>query len=155
MPYCPKCEDEFEDWVQICPDCRFALVDKLPKKLPSKPNPLIHIATAPNEPLALMWAEVLKNEGIHSTIMSRDLRAAMYTPSLLSHCEIQVLEPHAEKAIELLTPFLKDHPSWWSKARHHGNKPVPTNPRSKTFVWLSIIIVIVIIVIYFFVGTPR
>lgn len=31
MRYCPKCRDEFEDWVELCPDCRTALVEELPQ----------------------------------------------------------------------------------------------------------------------------
>ena len=31
MPYCPKCRDEFEDWVKVCPDCNVTLVDELPE----------------------------------------------------------------------------------------------------------------------------
>jgi hypothetical protein len=38
MPFCPNCRDEFEDWVEICPDCRVALVDELPP-LPKTPFP--------------------------------------------------------------------------------------------------------------------
>lgn len=102
----------------------------------------------------MMWAEILENEGIYSSIKSRDLRAAMYTPPLLSQCEIHVLAPHVEKAREILAHSLKEYPSWWSKAGHRDDKPVPTNPRSKTFVWLSIIIVIVLIAIYF-IAAPR
>ena len=29
MPICPKCNDEFQDWVKICPDCKTKLVDKI------------------------------------------------------------------------------------------------------------------------------
>jgi hypothetical protein len=65
-------------------------------------EPLVRIATAPNEPTAMMWAEILENEGIHSLTKSRDLRAAMYVPSLLSLCEIHVLALQAEKAKEIL-----------------------------------------------------
>ncbi|GAI73249.1 unnamed protein product, partial [marine sediment metagenome] len=71
MPYCPKCGDEFQNWVQVCPDCSVALVDKLSEPPPSEPkakvreDPLVYIATAPNEPLAMMWAGILENEGIH------------------------------------------------------------------------------------------
>lgn len=77
-------------------------------KAKSSEDPLTYIATAPNEPLAMMWAGILKNEGIHSLVKSRDLRAAMYTPSLLSHCEIHVLSSQAEKASKILAPFLED-----------------------------------------------
>ena len=112
MPYCPECHDEFQEWVKVCPDCGLDLVDKLPDSPMPKPkvklneDMLIHIATAPNEPLAMMWAEILKSEGIHSLVKSRDLRAAMYTPSLLSHCEIHVLSSQVEKAQQILAPFI-------------------------------------------------
>ena len=116
MPYCPECCDELQEWVKICPDCGVALVDKLPEpptsklkpKAKSGEDPLVHIATAPNEPLAIMWTEILENEGIHSLMKSRDLRAAMYMPSLLSHCVIHVLASQAEKAKQILAPFLED-----------------------------------------------
>ncbi len=116
MPYCPKCGGEFQNCIQVCPDCGAALVDKLPKPPPLKPKPkakadkdsLMHIATAPNEPLARMWAGILENEGIYSLVRGRDLGAAMYVPSLLSHSEIHVLASQAEKAREILAPLLKD-----------------------------------------------
>jgi hypothetical protein len=110
MPYCPRCHDEFQEWVEICPDCGVALVKELPV-LPEREEtdePLVHIATAPNEPLALMWAEILENEGIHSLVKSGNLKAAMYMPSLLSRCEIHVLASEAEKAREIISPFLED-----------------------------------------------
>jgi hypothetical protein len=118
MPCCPKCNDEFEDWVQICPDCGAALVDKLPEKLPSKPKPktkarkepLTHITTAQGEPLAKMWAQILENEGIHSLVRAKDVRAGLYmfAPSIIASFEILVLASQAEKAKEILAPFLED-----------------------------------------------
>jgi len=40
VPYCPKCREEFQDWVKVCPDCGVALVDKLPaEKLPAEKPP--------------------------------------------------------------------------------------------------------------------
>jgi len=116
MPYCSECDNEFQNWVQVCPDCGAALVDKLPKPPPLKPKPkanadkdsLMHIATAPNEPLARMWAGILENEGIYSLVKSIDLSVAWYLPSLLSHYEIHVLSSQAEKASKILAPLLKD-----------------------------------------------
>ncbi len=116
MPYCPKCRGEFQNWVQVCPDCGVALVDMLPELPPVKPKPkaklskepLVYIATAPNEPLARMWAGILENEGIYSLVRGSDLGAAMYVPSLLSHSEIHVLASQAEKAREILIPLLED-----------------------------------------------
>ena len=110
MPYCPDCRDEFQEWVEFCPDCKVALVEELPV-LPEHREinePLVYIATGPNEPVARMWAEILENEGIHTLVKSGELQAAMYMPSLLSRCEIYVVESQAEKAKEILTPFQED-----------------------------------------------
>jgi len=109
MPYCPKCRDEFQDWVEVCPDCKVSLVEELPiqPKHEEMEEPLVHIATASNEPLAMMWAEILENKGINSLVKRGDLGPAMYTPSLLSHCEIHVLASQAEKARQILASFPK------------------------------------------------
>jgi len=69
---------------------------------------LVRVATAPNEPTAMMWSEILENEGVHSLVKSSDLTAAMYMPRLLSSCEIYVLSSQVGKAKEILTPFLDD-----------------------------------------------
>ena len=37
MPYCPQCRDEFQDWVETCPDCKVPLVNTLP------PLPVVEI----------------------------------------------------------------------------------------------------------------
>lgn len=110
MPYCPECRCEYEERVKICPDCGVTLVKELPRQpeLEMNNEPMVHIATAPNEPLAMMWKEILENEGIHSLIKSRDLRAAMYMPSLLSRCEIYVLESQAEEAKRAISPFIEE-----------------------------------------------
>ena len=114
MPYCPKCSGEFQNWVQVCPDCGIALVDKLPRPPAPKPKaklskePLVYIATAPNEPLARMWAGILEDEGIDSLVKSIDLSAAWYMPFNYSNNEIHVLASQAEKAREILAPLLKD-----------------------------------------------
>ena len=116
MPYCPECGDEFQGWVEVCPDCGKALVDRKPESASSKSKreaksgeePLVRVATAQNEPLAMMWKEILENEGIHSLIKSRDLRASMYTPSLVSQCEIYVLASKAKKAEEILSSLRED-----------------------------------------------
>ncbi|MDD5703251.1 MAG: hypothetical protein PHU23_14535 [Dehalococcoidales bacterium] len=62
MPYCPKCRDEFQDWVKVCPGCQVALVDELPAlseiekiRIERRNDPLVHVATASNEAVAGMW----------------------------------------------------------------------------------------------------
>ncbi len=70
-------------------------------------DPLVLVATAPNEPVAGMWAGILENEGIRSVTKGRDLRAAQYVPSLVSACDIYVLASQAERAKEVLVPFME------------------------------------------------
>ena len=115
MPYCPECRDEFQDWVKVCPDCNVALVEKLPplpkrKKLVSKrkkrDEPMVHIATAPNDMIANMWLGILKEHGIGCLLKSDDLRAAMYSFTYNQQCKIYVLVSEAEKAKEILAPLL-------------------------------------------------
>ena len=110
MPFCPECGAEFEKWVEVCPDCRVTLVKELPVQPEHTVNnePMVHIATAPNEPMAMMWKEILENEGINSMIKSRDLKAATYMPFILSRCEIYVLESQAERAKRVISPFLEE-----------------------------------------------
>jgi hypothetical protein len=78
-----------------------------PKKK-QREEPLVLVATAPNEPLAMLWVGILENEGIRSVIKSHDLKAAMYVPSLLSMSGIYVLASQADHAKEVLEPFLNE-----------------------------------------------
>ncbi len=71
-------------------------------------DPLVLVATAPNEPTAMLWSGILENEGIHSVIKGGELNAAMYVPSSLTPCRIFVLSSQADKAKEVLEPFLHD-----------------------------------------------
>jgi hypothetical protein len=79
----------------------------MPANLNRSTEPLVHIATAPNEPIAQMWQEILEEEGIHSILKGAELTAAMYVPSGLFQCKIYVLASDAEKAKNLLTPFVE------------------------------------------------
>ena len=115
MPYCPECRDEFQDWVKVCPDCRVALVEKLPPlpkpltKRKKRDEPLVHITTAPSEMIAGMWSGILKEQGIGCLLKGSELKAAMYSLTYNQPCEIYVLAPEAEKAKEILAPFIKEN----------------------------------------------
>ena len=114
MPYCPKCRGEFQDWVKVCPDCNVALLEKLPPARPKRKEhdePLVYIATAPNEAIANMWSGILEEHDIHCLLKSGNLRAAMYVlPGNLS-TKIYVLASQAEEAKKILAPFLQDDSS--------------------------------------------
>ena len=71
-------------------------------------DPLVLVATAPNEPTAMLWSGILENEGIHSVVKGQELTAAMYVPSSFAMCRILVLASQADKAKEILKPFLEE-----------------------------------------------
>lgn len=109
MPYCPQCRDEFQDWVKVCPDCKVALVAELPPQPEHEQidEPLVHVATAPNEVVANMWSGILKEHGIRCVLKGANLRAAMYYFTYNMTCQIHVSASQAERAKEILTPFLE------------------------------------------------
>ncbi|MFC2073075.1 putative signal transducing protein [Chloroflexota bacterium] len=103
--YCPVCHDEFQGWVEVCPDCGAKLVKELPAqssllKREKTDEPLVHIVTAPNEAIAYMWSEILEEHDIYC-LVKRGLAAAMYASSVLG-CEMHVLASQVEKAREIL-----------------------------------------------------
>ena len=108
MPYCPQCRNEFQDWVKLCPDCKVALVERLPvqHKDEETDEPLVYIATAPNESVASMWSGILEEHGIRCLLKSANLRAAMYAFTYNMTCQIHVLASQAERAKEVLSPLL-------------------------------------------------
>lgn len=69
-------------------------------------DPLVHIATAPNEPIASMWAEFLENEGIQTIFKNGDIGAMIDAPSMTCNYEIYVSASRAEEAKKILAPFL-------------------------------------------------
>ena len=108
MPFCPNCRNEFQDWVEICPDCKVALVDELPDlppKLKNPVDPIMYIGTAPNEPIAYMWAGILEDNGIKCLIKQANLRAAMYSLIINHYCTIHVNKSTALRARRILKPF--------------------------------------------------
>ena len=104
MLYCPNCRDQFEDWVKKCPDCQIKLVDRLPET--KKENaPLVNLTTAPNEGIAVMWSDILKDNGVRSLIKNAAMN--IYVQTYGSPYELYVLEPDIEKAKKILEPFLE------------------------------------------------
>jgi hypothetical protein len=126
MPYCPKCRDEFQDWVKTCPDCRVALVAELPpvsapasKRKPARTSPvadeaLVLVAASPHRPVAEMWAGILEDKGIHSVMktypsvgISCEAVASPIQPAIVQF-EIYVLPPDAEMARGILDGICDD-----------------------------------------------
>lgn len=109
MPFCRRCRDEFESWVEVCPDCKIPLVEQLPSlpKHSENNEPLVKIATAPNEPIANMWSGILAEHDIRCLLKGGNLGAAMYIPTIVLSYQIYVLESEVDTAKEILAPFME------------------------------------------------
>ncbi|MDP9368734.1 MAG: hypothetical protein M3Q03_10750 [Chloroflexota bacterium] len=69
--YCPAGEGAFEDWAERCPACGQPLQAEpppAPSRMVAQPadEPVVFLATAPNEPVAQLWLQVLEDEGIRA-----------------------------------------------------------------------------------------
>lgn len=120
MPYCPRCRDEWQDWVKVCPDCHVDLVDKLPvgpepdttnqaldpyffNKRPAKYEKLVTVATYTYAVEAYLALAKLKSEGI-LCFAADDYVATIVWPcsSKMGGVRIQVRECDAEEARRVL-----------------------------------------------------
>ncbi len=71
-------------------------------------EPLVKIATAPNEIVANLWKDVLAENGIKCLLRSVNLVASMYTSPITLQYEVLVLSSEAKKATDILTPFIEE-----------------------------------------------
>jgi hypothetical protein len=60
--HCPAGHGPFEDWAERCPECGNVLAGR---------EPIVYLATAPNETIAQLWLEALRGAGIRA--MAKDL----------------------------------------------------------------------------------
>jgi len=67
-----------------------------------KDDPLVKIAEADSEPIALMWQELLADQGIRSLAKAVAGGAHSYIPAGASPHHIYVLRSEAEKAKSIL-----------------------------------------------------
>jgi hypothetical protein len=118
MTRCPECRHESQYGVDVCPNCGAHLIPGLPAMEEAEPGrgrePLVHIATAPDEVLASLWKGILEEEGIPSLIRRSDLTAAMYVLPGNTQCEIHVLASEAQRARGILDSLqeVDQHPEW-------------------------------------------
>lgn len=109
MPYCPKCGDEFQDWVETCPDCKVPLVEKLPPVTEEefREGSLVKVAVAPNEVEAQLWKGILEDNGIHCLIKVAEGLNIYWSPMALRH-EVYVLESDEKQAREILGDLIEE-----------------------------------------------
>ncbi len=108
MPFCPKCRDEFQDWVKGCPDCGENLVEKLepvPKPVVSNENPeqLVTIGSFLNPIEAHIISKKLESEGIWSFVADEHIVTAnWFYSTAIGGVRVKVRESDAEVALKIL-----------------------------------------------------
>jgi ssDNA-binding Zn-finger/Zn-ribbon topoisomerase 1 len=111
LPFCPECRDEFEDWVEECPDCHVRLVATLPEpplKPPDPeyhyiPEPLVTVATYSYPLEAHLHRAKLESEGIDSVVVDEHIVNANWLYSIaVGGVRLQVKESDLARAREIL-----------------------------------------------------
>ena len=91
--HCPAGHGPFEDWADHCPTCGAVLVGR---------EPIVHLATAPNQAVAAMWAELLGRQGIRTMVKPLGPGfGALGTNAPLEHV-LYVLAPDLQRARRIL-----------------------------------------------------
>jgi len=117
--YCPKCRSEYQDWAKKCPECGSKLNQKKPEKAsePVPPvitvgerkylkEPLVVLATYPDDMDAYIAGELLEEQGIKSVVANPNSVFRMDRSSE-SKSAVFVKESDLEKAKELLAGIEK------------------------------------------------
>ncbi len=77
-------------------------------KKKNDPNSPVQIAVASNEMIAHIWKDVLEQNSIPCLLKSINLVTSMYTAPITLQYQVMVMPVNAEKARELLAPFLEN-----------------------------------------------
>ncbi len=70
-----------------------------------KKDPLVFVASAPNEAIANMWADILKQHGIN--VLVKHGPVTSYAVSFGESIEIHALASQASEAKQILKPFVE------------------------------------------------
>ncbi|MFO8057333.1 MAG: DUF2007 domain-containing protein [bacterium] len=109
MPYCPSCGYEYEEGVEVCPDCRVELVEALSED--HFEGEMAEVYHAHSYPEAGMVKELLYNEGIFSAL-SNEMGSTMLgsTSSEMGEIKVFVSEENAKLARELIETYMESNP---------------------------------------------
>ncbi len=108
VKYCPGDDGPFEDWVERCPECGRRLQAEPPPVLtPARGAPrvdgkIVYLTTISNEPLALLSADVLRQQGIETMMRASGAGIGAWgSAATLSH-ELYVVDSERARALEIL-----------------------------------------------------
>jgi hypothetical protein len=109
MPFCPKCRDEFQGWVKVCPDCKIELIDKLlpiPKPVENKVlyEKLVTVASFSRPEEAHVISARLESENIRSCLANEyTVITNWFFSNTVGGVKVQVRESDAAEATRILS----------------------------------------------------
>ncbi len=107
--FCPAGHGEFEDWVDVCPDCGRRLIAELPTPEERPPvdtkQAIVLLTKIPNEPLAQLCRQMLADEGIRVMLKPGGPGFGGWGSAANLEHELYVLESQVEEAREILADF--------------------------------------------------
>ena len=95
--YCPDGHGTFEDRADRCPVCGRPLHEATPAR-PEGDDPVVPLTTAPNEPLAQLFAQVLLDEGIRALVKPKGPGHGAWASVATFEHELFVLRSQLERA---------------------------------------------------------
>ncbi|MDQ3045624.1 MAG: DUF2007 domain-containing protein [Chloroflexota bacterium] len=114
--YCPAGDGAFEDWVEHCPECGLNLEERSASQTTTEPvrdqqddtEPVVFLATAPNEPMAHLWRDVLNDEGIRSLAKAAGPGIGGWGTAFGMEHDLFVLESDLARSREILADLEHD-----------------------------------------------
>ncbi len=75
-------------------------------------DPIVYLATAPNEPIARMWADVLRDEGIQTMLKPIGPGVGAWASAATFEHELFVLRSRLDQAREVLAAEQNEDDGW-------------------------------------------
>lgn len=133
MPrYCPAGDGAFDDWLDDCPECGRALVDDpVDEHDPKLGDGLVWLITAPNEPEANLWAEVVRATDIPVFIRAGGPGVGAWASVSSFEHELLVRERDLIRARRVVREMLNEDPSSSAGFRLRRAAPVRNAVRKR------------------------
>ncbi len=106
MPFCPKCEYEYQDSVKVCPECKVDLIEKMVQETSEAEYTEVYMVS--NRMEADVVSSLLTEHNVGCLI--RDLRLFPVLPDFGRRARLRVAVPknQTKEAIKLLKEAVED-----------------------------------------------